>query len=949
MKSFFAKLLAIFIFGLLPATSLYLVAHQLLGQQRTARVEAVKTQLRGDLIRVADASSAGSFYFRLLEGLLAQIYHSAASEPDQAARMIRRTQNICGPGLAVYLFDEKGSLINLPGYAPQNRFVISKLWEILAETPEYQAGEEQRQLKRIQTLLGAEANAGRLINHEGQLLSLKKKRSTGYFFWKRKSPKSYAGAVIIVFPVLTSQQILKTIFRSQSDVPMHLTFWNHDLKDPIFSTDSSDNFNYLREKLEKSSAEYLIEADKLWLILNTGAGVYLGSMPVSGLNRQNSAGMLNLLMALVLGGLAILLFNSSFSLQKMYLRIGNKLLALLLVAIAIPAAGLLLTGLTAISTHEKVLWSRIEKEKITRLSAIEDDFYEEERSFHNHCMSLRSLIFEKYSYQEYARQAGELIASGQAVRLDLIALNGEPISSLNKGGWFEGLEKSQDAYGRFLIEKLLKHRSKSEGVALKRRCDAVFTDAFASSDFGFAQITEAPDQVHTVRFGVNELLWYWTLIDVPRHPAAVLSVFQAKNIARENFLRRVLRRSEGEKDVLAVYDHARRSWLNNGAGVEKECEELMRAAILTDKPVLRKISGEKRSWLALAFPGKVLTPYSLLILTDEQQVRSRVSLLYQALAAGLVVIFAIALLVAWLLTEAFVKPVKELDRGMTQIQKLQSDAKVEIATGDEFGELGQAFNQMVDELNEMQLAKSVQEALFPQEKMHVPGFDTAIFNLPATDLGGDYCDYMKLGEHKYLFLIGDVSGHGTSAAMCMAMAKAAIFKACREGLDFMELPGNISSLLLRTVKRKKMMTMLFALLDSENATLQLINAGHNWPVVIRCDGSTEEIELVGLPLGICGVKRRGRGVSQSRCIELRPGEILFSYTDALIECQAPNGDILGHKSMYVELAKLAGGSPDSIVAHMETFWEQFQGGGVQQDDLTMLVIKNTGVESADAV
>ena len=643
-------------------------------------------------------------------------------------------------------------------------------------------------------------------------------------------------------------------------------------------------------------------------------------------------------------GLAVLLFNPSFSLQKIYLRTGTKLLALLLVAIAIPTAGLVLTGITAISTHEKVLQSRLEKEKVTRLSAIEDDFAEEERSFCQHCESLRSLIHDNYSYEAYSRLASGLIASGQAVRLDLIALDGEPISALTTGSWFEGLEKSLDAYGRYLIEKFLAHRSRLENLPLKRKSDAVLKDVFASSDFGFGQITEAPRQVHTARFGLNELMWYWCLVDVPGHPAAILSVFQAKDIARENFLRRVLQQADGNAETLAVFDTARRSWLADGLGNTAEHEELIRAAILTDKPELRRISSGKRSWLALAYPGKVLAPYALMMLTDEQVVSARIKSLYQALIIGLIAILAVALLVARLLTEAFLKPVMELDRGMMLVQRRQSDVKVDIAAGDEFGELGQAFNQMVAELNEMQLAKAVQDALFPQERMEIPGFDTAIFNMAATDLGGDYCDYMKIGENQYLFLIGDVSGHGTPAALCMAMAKAAIFKACRDGFDFPDLPGRISSLLLRTLSRKRMMTMLFALLDSTECTLQMINAGHNWPVIIRSDGSAEEIELAGLPLGVRETRKR----PLSRILKLNVGDTMFSYTDALIECQSPVGAVYGHEAMYDELARLSELSPDQIVMHMEASWRNFLGGGVQQDDLTMLVIKNTGREPPDA-
>ena len=943
MKSFFARLLVVFIFGLLPAVSLYLVAHRLFDQHRYSRFEEVKTRLRQELIRTADASSAGSFYFRLIESLLQQAGKKGVA-PAEKTRLIMRAQSLCGSDLAVYFFDEKGIAQTLPGYSPPNRFVISKIWDILAETPAYRTGDEQRQLKRIQILLGAEASAGVIKNHEGQLLSLKKKRIGGYLYWKRWSSESLAGALVIVFPVLKPQEILARIFSRGSEENLQLAYWSHDQSDPLFQKGAQSDFNYLRGKIEKTSAEYLVEAGRLWLTLHTGAGVYLGSLSVAGLSGNAAAGMLNLLLAIALAGMAILLFSSSFDLRSIYLRTGSKLLALLLVAIAFPTAGLLLTGITAISTHERVLWSRLEKEKVTRLSAIEDDFSEEERSFGRHCESLHNLVLNDYSSATYSRAASAMIASGQAIRVDLVALDGEPISVLNSGSWFEGLEKSIDAYCRYLVENRLAQRSRLENVKIKRKSDAVLKDVFTSPDFGFAQITEAPGQIHSVRFGMNELLWHWNMINVPGHPAAILSIFQAKNIARENFLRRVMHEHAGNAEIFAVFNSAQQRWLDKRIGDVAGSDELMRAALLTDKPELRRIGTEKQKWLALAYPGKVLEPYSLMIMTDERVVSERIASLYRLLAIAVIVILVVALLIARLLTVAFLKPVMELDRGMMLVQKRHPDARVSIDAGDEFGELGLAFNQMVDELNEMQLARSVQESLFPQEKLAIPGFDTAVFNMAASDLGGDYCDYVKLDESRYLFLIGDVSGHGTSAALCMAMAKAAVFKACRDGFDFLELPGKISALLLRTLSRKKMMTMLFMLLNTEDCTLKLINAGHNWPLIIRRDGSFEEISLAGMPLGV----RESRKEPDSRLLQLNPGDALFSYTDALIECQAPDGTVYGHEAMYVELARLSRLSPAATVAHMKAVWSAFLGGGIQQDDLTMLVIKNMTKEPPDA-
>ncbi|MBP7635897.1 SpoIIE family protein phosphatase, partial [Candidatus Ozemobacteraceae bacterium] len=443
------------------------------------------------------------------------------------------------------------------------------------------------------------------------------------------------------------------------------------------------------------------------------------------------------------------------------------------------------------------------------------------------------------------------------------------------------------------------------------------------------------------KVGLNEMFWYWSPIDVPGHPAALLNVFQAKNLARARFLQRVVRKPDPSLGILGAYDENRRQWLNPAILNLADVDTAMRAAILEGKPRMQTIAGKNGRYHALAFPGTVLSPFSMIVLTDERLIGDRIRAMHLSLALGMLAIFAVAVAIARLLTQAFLVPVLELDRGMLRLQQHRADAAVSIDAGDEFGELGGAFNRMVEDLKEMNLAKTIQESLFPQKMPDMTGYDAAIFNLAATDLGGDYCDYVRIGPDRFLFLIGDVSGHGTPAALCMAMAKAAVFKASREGLAFSEIPKTISSLLLRILRRKKMMTMLFVLLDTVTGSLEMINAGHNWPVIVRRDGRLEEFKIVGLPLGV----RESSKKDQVQTAALEAGDFLFTYTDGLPECQDPKGDQFGHEAMYLELSKLAGLGPSKVITRMESVFRQYLAGGAQQDDLTMLVVRRDDAET----
>lgn len=936
-QSFSRKLIVILIFGVLPVVAIFLFANHLLEFTEKNHLFAAQNKLKQKLISVAEKASPEGFYFQLFENLFARLRREKdTGDSGKTQAIIGSFANLYQTEFLAYVFDDRGEVKQLSGLSLPNRFIIGKIWDILAETQNYKPGEdEKKQLKRMQLLLGAESDGGRLKNMEGHLISLKKKRVDGFFFWKRFSAESKAGVIFLAMPVENTESVLRKHAVDAQRDGFKLSYWHHESPTPLFSQIDESAALLARNNLELGNDGFAAFDFRLWSILKTRMGVFVASLPLFAYQLQNVRGMLNLCFAAVLLLMLVVLFDPRINLQTTYIRIGNKLSAILLAVVAIPVAALALTGILAIADHEKVLLLRIEKDQQQRLSALEDEFIREEKNFARICSKLRHQVVEKFSLDAFNQESQELLRDRQAVRIELRGLNGDLMSMCNYGGYFEGLEKTNDGFSRYLIRQHLSKRSSDENVLLKHAPDEVFSDIFDSSDFGFAQISAAPNRVHAFRFGQNELFWYWSYIAEPGHPAAILTIFQAVNIARENFLHRVLKSSLASSEKMGAYDCNRRVWLNGGFAGSKDANELVRAAQISGRPESRLVSLPHGRFVALAFPGTLLAPFSLLSLISDEDIVGQQNQLSLALICGIALILFVAMAIAHLLARTFLEPVKELDRGMRQIQARGPEARVVIDSGDEFGELGKAFNQMVDDLKEMQLAKIVQESLFPQERPQIQGFDTAIFNLTATDLGGDYCDAIKISEHQWLLLIGDVSGHGTPAALAMAMVKAAIFKACRDGLQFHLLAGSLSELLLKTLSRKKMMTMLFVLLDNSHNSVRFINAGHNWPIILRQNGTVEEIRVTGLPLGV----RETRRLREEVVANIEPGDALFCYTDALVECRSPDDEVFGHQRLYGELKRACGMGSQELIAHLENCWHKYLAGGVREDDLTMLVVK----------
>jgi len=928
----------VLIFGVLPTLAIYLVGHHLIGFSEKNTLVAAQKKLRGQLIHIAERANPEGFYFHIfarLYGLLRHAHH--AGQLSIAHSLITGCKARYKVDFTAYLFNDRGEITQIAAAVPPNRFIIGKIWDIIAETPSYQPGEdEKKHLKKIQLLLGAEANAGQLKNLEGQLITLKKKKMTGFFYWQKFSPANKSGVIFFVMGNHNTQTLLQKHLGRNPDVDLELSYWNQGSAMPLFTSSEQNLAVLMRSTLEKSDQNSIVAGHRLWGLLNTGQGIFVGSSSLPDQKLHNARGLLNLCFGMALLFWLLLLVNSRLNLHEAYVRIGNKLSAIFLVVIAVPVAALAITGVLSISTHEKFLLSKIEKEQKQRLSAIEDDFINEEFAFAGMCKNLRRQAAEQFSLPDFQKHSRELLQRRLAVRIELRKLDGDLICMHNAGGYFEGLEKVNDAFSRYLIRCNLEKRLNDEHTVLKHPPDEVFSDLFASSDFGFAQVGESPDRVHFFRFGQNEMFWYWTYFSQPGHPTAILSVFQAVTMARENFLLQVLDASSPDAQSLAAYNCNRQTWLKREISQTDALAETVRTAQISKQPESGIVDFPEGKFMAMALPGTLLAPYSLVSLTSTADVKNQIDRFYLALATGIVLIFFVALATASLLARTFLEPINELARGLKQLQSHGSETSVTIDSGDEFGGIAKAFNQMVDDLNEMQLAKVVQESLFPQEKPQIDGFDTAIFNLTAIDLGGDYCDVFQVNKEQWLLLIGDVSGHGTPAALCMAMVKAAIFKACRDGLQFAGLAEYVSGMMLKTLDRKKMMTMLFMLLDTEKNTVQMVNAGHNWPIILRKGGQVEEIKILGLPLGVREPKNPRAQVTMT----LNPGDTLFCYTDALIECQSPDKVVFGHNQLYQELATLSEKSSQELIDHLYARWLQFIAGGIREDDLTMLVVKN---------
>lgn len=193
---------------------------------------------------------------------------------------------------------------------------------------------------------------------------------------------------------------------------------------------------------------------------------------------------------------------------------------------------------------------------------------------------------------------------------------------------------------------------------------------------------------------------------------------------------------------------------------------------------------------------------------------------------------------------------------------------------------------------ELKVVADLQRSLLPTELPQVEGLDLAAYYQTSTQAGGDYYDFFPLEDGRIGMLIADVSGHGSPAAVMMAVTHAIAHTRDGEPAPPCEVLSFINNrLAARYTNNGTFVTAFYAIYDARDRSLRYSNAGHNPPVVRKCDGSpTVRLDTDhGLPLGIDSDERYVDAI-----VHLSPGDVLMIYTDGITEARRESdGEMFG--------------------------------------------------------
>lgn len=235
---------------------------------------------------------------------------------------------------------------------------------------------------------------------------------------------------------------------------------------------------------------------------------------------------------------------------------------------------------------------------------------------------------------------------------------------------------------------------------------------------------------------------------------------------------------------------------------------------------------------------------------------------------------------------------------------------------------------------ELEIAREVQERLFPQSVPSVPGVDLAGFCRPALGVGGDYYDYFTLSNGDLCIAVGDVSGKGIPASLLMASLRASLrARTMTVETDLASLMANINKLVYESSAVNKYATFFYSQYSPDSRILRYVNAGHEPPLVFR-NGEQIPLDTGGPVVGLLPMARFEQG-----CIQLQQGDLLLAFTDGISEAMNPQ-DEEWEVERLVCCVRGCGDIPaQDLIKHIMCAADAFAAGAKQHDDMTIVAAR----------
>jgi serine phosphatase RsbU (regulator of sigma subunit) len=240
---------------------------------------------------------------------------------------------------------------------------------------------------------------------------------------------------------------------------------------------------------------------------------------------------------------------------------------------------------------------------------------------------------------------------------------------------------------------------------------------------------------------------------------------------------------------------------------------------------------------------------------------------------------------------------------------------------------------------ELEIARQIQQRLFPHENPSLPGFDIAGSCIPAQEVGGDYYDFIPDERGKLGIVIGDVSGKGLPASIYMTLTKGIFQSHSSERIHPKDLLSSINRFMYQSLEKNVFITLYFAVLDPKSKEFTVARAGH-LPALHyqQAKNSLMLIEPKGIGVGLEKGEVFDKNIDSLKLV-LQPGDWVIFYTDGFSEAMKNNGQEYGDKRLHAFIKDHLNLSASALIEALIANVNEFTAGAPMKDDMTIIAIK----------
>jgi sigma-B regulation protein RsbU (phosphoserine phosphatase) len=254
----------------------------------------------------------------------------------------------------------------------------------------------------------------------------------------------------------------------------------------------------------------------------------------------------------------------------------------------------------------------------------------------------------------------------------------------------------------------------------------------------------------------------------------------------------------------------------------------------------------------------------------------------------------------------------------------------------------------VERTRELELAREVQERLFPQTHPPIAGLDYAGACRPALGVGGDYYDFIPLSDTGLGIAIGDVSGKGMPAALLMATLRAFLHGQTLHSMtDLADVMVNLNRLVYESSSANRYATFFYAQYDASTRVLEYVNAGHNPPLIFRTPGDRHDVlrlETGGPVIGLMPDCSYSQG-----SVTLEEGDVLVLFTDGISEAMNAAGEEWGEERLAQVIGANRALQARELIEHITRKSDEVVAGAAQYDDMTLIAARVIACRDCRAV